>query len=108
MTKTKKIIEDIEDVEEQENMIAVRFDDKGIAVKGDVDETKHVQGILAMISSLIDRCGGDATCVNKVISSIHADEEEKEDKNIKVIKTSSLEDLIDILKKEITSKKDED
>lgn len=89
MTKTNKEI--------KENTIEISFEDEGLAVKGNVSKTKQVQGVLAMISALIDRCGGDAEPVNDAIRAIKkaSAKEKKEESSVKheVHEFKSLEDL---------------
>ena len=115
----KKIEKMIKDVTEEQDKITVCFADDGIAVKGNVNKTQHVQGTLSMIASLIQRCGGDPKPVNAAIAALRnaekealkeeaADKEDQEEekKDIKVAKFESLSDMLDYLKKEIDSKKD--
>lgn len=95
------------------NKISITFGKDGINVHGEVSRLQHVQGCLAMLSSLIDRCGGDAAPVNEAISAIQEREEilkkaDKTEKDCKVAKFKSLEDMIRYLEEEIGSKDEDD
>ena len=113
----KQIDKTIEKVDTNDNVITIYFADDGIAVKGNASKIQHVQGILAMISGLIERCGGDPAPVNVAMKGIRKkeqsikkdvkeDKEVKKDKDIKVAKFTSLEDMLEYLTKEIDSKEE--
>lgn len=95
--------------EEKETKITINFGEKGISVEGiNTSQWDHVIGTLAMISSLVNRCGGDAGVVNDAISTLrHSDdtiEEEKKEPEIKIKKLDlsdkdSVEEFIELLKK---------
>ena len=57
-----------------------------------------------MISSLIERCGGDPECVNSVMGSVRKKEKEEDDVDIKIGKLDlndkkGIEQFIELLKK---------
>lgn len=96
--------------EEKETKITISFGEEGISVEGvSTSRWDHVIGTLAMISSLVNRCGGDAGVVNEAISTlVHSDdtveEEEKKEPEIKIKKLDlsdkdSVEEFIKLLKK---------
>lgn len=105
----KQIEKMIKKIDTDDNAITICFADDGIAIKGNASKIQHVQGILAMISGLIERCGGDPEPVNVAIKSIKKKEQSiKKDikKDIEVTGFKSLEDMLEFLAKKIASDKD--
>jgi len=91
--------------ETKETKITVNFGEDGISVEGvNTSQADHVIGILAMVSSLITRCGGDPDIVNDAISVLaHSEEDEDPEPEIKIKKLDlsdkkSVEEFIEVLK----------
>lgn len=92
--------------ETKETKITVNFGEDGVSVEGvNTSQADHVIGILAMVSSLITRCGGDAEIVNDAISVLaHSEEDEEPEPEVKIKKLdlsdkASVEEFIELLKK---------
>ena len=108
----KKIDEMLNETTKEENIMTVCFADDGVGVKGNISKTQHIQGLLAVVAALVERCGGDPTPVNKAIARLRnvgkkaSEKETAADKeDIKVAKFSSLEDMMKYLEEEIKAKK---
>lgn len=106
-----KIKDMVKNFDKKEDTMAIYFGDDGVAVAGNVTRFQHVEGILAMISSLTDHCGGDATVFNEAIKALREKEEEMkedveedEEPDCKIAKLDlsdkeSVEEFIKLLKK---------
>jgi len=99
MTKVNDMVKKFD---KQKDTLAVYFGEDSTAVAGHITKEQHVLGILALISSLVERCGGDANCVNKIIHSAYKEEEEEEEIKIGKLDLNDkegIEKFIELLKK---------
>lgn len=101
MTKIKDMVETFD---KKENTMTIYFGDDGIAVAGNITKFQHVQGILALISSLTDHCGGDASVFNEAIKALREKEDEKKEEVEKGFEDfgvtgEQIKELLDLLKK---------
>ena len=107
MTKIKDMTKKFD---KAEDTMSIYFGEDGVAVAGNVSIFSHTVGVLAMISSLVERCGGDGAPINEAIKTLRRKEieettdEAKEEPDIKIGKLDlsdkeSVEEFIKLLKK---------
>lgn len=107
---TKKTKDIVTEFEETDDKIIIAFAKDGMGIKGTVSKENHVIGVLALISALVERCGGDPEAINDAIRTLRdsqvpedEDEEEPEEKiEVKKLDLSdenSVKEFIELLKK---------